>query len=169
MRAALKELLEDATAGDPIKGTKWTRKTLRALARELGKIGFQVGREALRRLLRDFGYKLRSNRKRLTRKQDPERDRQFRYITRQRGAFRKAGRPVISIDAKKKELVGNFKQAGRAWRQAPLDVLEKDYPNLAEGEAIPYGIYDVQANEGMIIVGISAETAQFAVAAIRRW
>lgn len=127
------------------------------------------GRETLRRLLRDFGYKLRSNRKRLTRKQDPERDRQFRYITRQRGAFRKAGRPVISIDAKKKELVGNFKQAGRAWRQAPLDVLEKDYPNLAEGKAIPYGIYDMQANEGMIIVGISAETAQFAVAAIRRW
>lgn len=165
----MKELLEDATAGDPIKGTKWTRKTLRALARELGKIGFQVGRETLRRLLRDFGYKLRSNRKRLTRKQDPERDRQFRYITRQRRAFYKAGRPVISVDAKKKELVGNFKQAGRTWRQAPLDVLEKDYPNLAEGKAIPYGIYDVQANEGMVIVGISAETAQFAVAAIRRW
>lgn len=165
----MEELLKDATAGDPIKGTKWTRKTLRALARELGKKGFRVGRETLRRLLRDLNYKLRTNRKRLTRKQDPERDRQFRYITRQRRAFLKAGRPVISVDSKKKELVGNFKQAGRTWRQEPLDVLEKDFPNLADGKAIPYGIYDVQANEGMVVVGTSAETALFAVTAVRRW
>jgi hypothetical protein len=103
---------------------------LRALARELGKKGFRVGRETLRRLLRDLNYKLRNNRKRLTRKQDPERDRQFRYITRQRRVFLKAGRPVISVDTKKKEEIGNFKQAGRTWRRKPLDVFETVVPGF---------------------------------------
>jgi hypothetical protein len=93
----------------------------------------------------------------------------MRYIARQRRAFVKAGNPVISVDAKKKELVGNFKNTGRTWRHAPLEVLATDFPSDARGKAIPYGIYDVARNHGLVVVGTSHEIAEFAVAAIRRW
>lgn len=112
---------------------------------------------------------LRVNRKRLTKKQDPERDRQMRYIARVRRRFIKTGKPVISIDTKKRELVGNFKNAGGTWRQTPRDVLEYDYPSDADGVAIPFGIYDVARNEGFVVVGTSRQTPEFAVGAIRRW
>lgn len=165
----LKNLLRDATAGDPIKGTQWTRKTLRELAKKLsGKI-YQVSHETVRRLLLGLEYSLHSNRKRLSRTHDPDRDRQMRYIARQRRAFQKAHNPVISADTKKKELVGNFKNAGRTWRRHPLDVLATDFPSDALGKAIPYGIYDPARNQGFVVVGTSHETAQFAVATIRRW
>lgn len=165
----LDELLKDATAGDPIKGTKWVRKTLRKLKKELRRKGFKIATETVRRLLRLEGYALRVNRKRLSKKPNPNRDRQMRYIIRRRRAFLKAGRPVISVDAKKKELIGNFKNAGRSWRREPLAVLENDFPSEADGKAIPYGIYDLQHNQGFVVIGISHETAQFAVAAIRAW
>jgi hypothetical protein len=139
----LEELLCDATAGDPISGLKWTRKTLRDLSRELERRGQRASPETVRCLLRELGYVLRTNRKRSTKEQDPQRDRQMRYVARKRRESLKAGDPVISIDAKKRELVGNFRQAGRTWRREPLDVLEFDYPNAADGIAIPYGIYDV--------------------------
>lgn len=161
--------MRDATAGDPVTGIKWTRKTLRELCRELGRVGYKLSPETVRRLLRELGYALRTNRKRLTKEQDPQRDRQMRYLARKRREFLKAGDPVISIDAKKRELIGNFKQAGRSWRQEPLDVLEFDYPSAADGVAIPYGIYDVGRDRGFIVVGTSHQTPQFVIAAIRRW
>ena len=133
----LDELLCDATAGDPVSGLKWTRKTSRKISRELQRRGYRVGPDTVRRLLREQGYTLRANRKRLNKKQDPERDRQMRYLVRQRQAFQKAGLPVISVDAKQRELVGNFKNPGRTYRRAPLDVLESDYPSEADGVAIP--------------------------------
>jgi hypothetical protein len=165
----LQDLLRDATAGDPIKGIKWTRKALRTLAKQLKGKRYRVSHETVRRLLKQVGYRQRSNRKRLSRKQDPARDRQMRYLARQRRVFLKAQNPVISVDTKKKELVGLFKNAGRTWRREALEVLTTDFASDALGKAIPYGIYDVAHNHGFVVVGISHETAQFAVAAIRRW
>ena len=150
-------------------GTKWTRKTLRQLSRELLQKGLRVGRNTLRRVLKARRYALRANRKRLTNESNPDRDHQLRYIARLRHAFQKAGNPVISVDAKKRELVGNFKNAGRTWRQRPLDVLETDFRTNAHGIALPYGIYDLTPNTGYVVVGVSHETAAFAVAAIRAW
>jgi len=150
-------------------GTKWTRKTIRQLRRELGRKGLRVGRNTVRRLLEAKRYALRGNRKRLTKEADPRRDRQMRYIARRRRAFQKAGKPVISVDAKKRELVGNFKNAGRTWRQRPLEVLETDFLSDAKGKALPYGIYDLTRNAGYVVIGVSHETAEFAVAAIHRW
>jgi len=162
-------LLRDATAGDPITGIKWARKTLRALKRELQRKGFKVGIFTLRRLLRKLDYAIRVNRKRLTKKQDPERDRQMRYIGRVRRRFLKAGKPVISVDTKKRELVGNFKNAGGTWRRQAREVLEYDYPSDADGVAIPFGVYDVTRNEGFVVVGTSHQTPEFAAAVIRHW
>ena len=168
MLNALEALLNDATAGDPISGLKWTRKTLRNLTRHLRR-QFTVGRTTVARLLRLQRYALRTNRKRLSRSQDPERDRQLRYIVRVRRQFQRAGLPVISVDTKKKELVGVFKNAGRTWRHHALEVLTTDFLGDAVGKAIPYGIYDLSRNEGYVVVGTTHETAAFAIAAIRRW
>ena len=163
------QLLEDDTAGDPVRGVKWTRKTLRKLSRQLKRRGYRVGPDTVRRLLRQCRYALRANRKRLTKHRDPDRDRQMQYVARQRRAYQRAGFPVISVDAKQRELIGNFKNPGQAWRMMPLMVSESDYPSEAEGIAIPYGIYDLARNEGFVVVGTSHQTAQFAVAAIRQW
>jgi hypothetical protein len=165
----LDELLRDATAGDPIDGLRWTHKSAQKLADELTRRGFPTGRTTVGRLLRQQGYSLRTNRKRLAGTQDPDRDRQFRVLVRRRRYFLRRGWPVLSVDAKKKELVGNFKNAGRCWRQEPLDVLDHDFPSRAVGRAIPYGIYDIGRNAGHVVVGTSRETAQFVTAAIRGW
>jgi hypothetical protein len=162
-------LLKDNTAGDPISGIKWTRKTIRQLSRELRQKGLRVGRNTVRRLLKGQRYALHANRKRLTNEHNPDRDRQMRYLVRLRRTFQKAGNPVISVDAKKRELIGNFKNAGRTWRQRPLDVLETDFLSEAKGKALPYGIYDSTCNAGYVVIGVSHETAEFAVAAIRWW
>jgi len=162
-------LLHDATAGDPVTGLKWTRKTSAKISQELKRRGYRVGPDTVRRLLRELGYQLRANRKRLNKKHDPERDRQMRYLVRQRQAFQQAGFPVISVDAKQRELVGNFKNPGQTYRRKALDVLESDYPSQADGVAIPYGIYDAARHEGLVVVGTSHQTPEFAVAAIRRW
>ncbi len=130
---------------------------------------FQVGHSTVARLLKQQGYALRGNRKRLSPRHDGQRDQQFRYIARQRRRFEKANWPRISVDTKKKELVGTFKNAGRTWRREPLDVFETDFPQDAKGRAIPYGIYDLGRNEAYVVVGTSHETPAFAVAAIRSW
>jgi hypothetical protein len=161
--------LADDTAGDPVSDIKWTRKTTRRLSRALKRRRIPVGRTTVRRLLRKRRYALRVNRKRLTKERNPNRDRQMRYIARTRKAFQKAGFPVISVDTKKKELIGNFRNAGRTWRRKPLEVWATDFPSDAEGKAIPYGLYDVAHNEGWVVIGTSHETAQFAVATIRAW
>jgi hypothetical protein len=150
-------------------GTRWIRKTLRLLAKQLKRKGFRVSHETVRRLLVELRYTLRANRKRLSKKCDPDRDRQMRLIQRTRRRFLKAGKPVISVDTKKKELIGNFKNAGRTWRQQAVEVLATDFLSDADGKAIPYGIYDVGQNTGFVVVGTSHETADFAGAAIRKW
>lgn len=166
---ALEELLKDAVAGDPISGVKWTHKSTRKLSQQLKRQGFKIGHVTVARLLKDNQYSLRTNRKRLARTHEPERDRQFRYIARLRRLFLKRGDSVLSVDTKKKELVGNFKNPGRCWRREWRDVLDHDFPSQALGRAIPYGIYDIGRNAGYVRIGTSHETAQFAVAAIRRW
>lgn len=166
---ALETLLQDATAGDPIDGLRWTHKTLRTLAAALQRRGFRVGRTTVARLLRQQRYSLRTNRKRLAGTHDPDRDRQFRVLVRRRRRFLRRGWPVLSVDTKKKELVGNFKNAGRCWRRRPQDVWDHDFPSGAIGRAIPFGIYDIGRNTGYVVVGTSRETPQFVTAALRQW
>lgn len=166
---ALDNLLKDATAGDPITGLKWTRKTCRKIAAGLKRKGFQVEHSTIPRLARLLGYTLRGNRKRLSRKQDERRDQQMRYIENQRKRFARNKQPEISVDGKKKEKIGQFQNAGRTLRKQPLDVLATDFLTDAIGKAALYGVYDIQRNAGCMAVGVSHETAEFATTTIRRW
>jgi hypothetical protein len=166
---ALDELLRDVTAGDPMSELKWTHKSTLQLCRALRRRGFVIGRKTVARLLRERHYSLRTNRKCLARTQHPDRDRQFRFLARQRRRYLRRGWPVISVDAKKREMVGNFKNPGRCWRREARKVLDHDFRKDAVGIAICYGIYDVHRNVGFVVVGTSHETAAFAVAAIRHW
>ncbi len=161
--------MRDATAGDPITGLKWTHKSLRVLARQLQRDAHQISAPTVARLLAERDYALRSNQKQRASKQSPGRDEQFVYIAEQRAVFLRLKRPVISVDSKKRELIGCFKQPGRQWRQQPHQVLIYDFRSDAIGIAIPYGIYDIGRNKGYIVVGTSHDTPQFAVAAIRSW
>jgi hypothetical protein len=165
----LDELLKDETAGDPITGLKWTKKTSHTISRALKRQGYEVGDDTVRRLLKKRRYVLRANRKRLNKRKDSDRDRPMRYLVRTRKQHEKAGFPSISVDAKQRELIGNFKNPGRTYRRKQLDVLESDYPSDADGVAIPDGVYDTTHNEGFVVVGISHQTPEFAVACIRRW
>ena len=131
--------------------------------------GYQVAPMTVRRLLKTSGYSLKANRKRRTGPPHPDRGRQFRYIQRVKRLFLTAGRPVISVDAKKKELIGDFKNPGRAWCQQAEQVNVHDFRQDAVGRAVPYGIYDLRHNEGYVVVGTSAETSEFAVDAICSW
>ena len=166
---ALEKVLQDATAGDPITGLKWTRKTSRKLAKELKQQDFQVAHSTVVRLVRLLGYTLRASHKRLSRKQDDRRDQQMRYIKNLRKRFGRKKQPKISVDGKKKEKIGQFRNPGRTLRKQPVDVLATDFLTDAIGKAALYGVYDIQRNAGLMAVGVSHETAQFAVAAIRRW
>lgn len=166
---ALDKLLQDATAGDPITGLKWTRKTSRKLAKELKRKGFQVEHSTIPRLVQLLGYTLRVNHKRLSRKKDERRDKQMQYIESQRKRFAGRKQPEISVDGKKKEKIGQFRNPGRTLRRERLDVLATDFPADAIGKAVLYGVYDILQNVGFMGVGVSHETAKFAVAVIRRW
>lgn len=166
---ALEELLADTTAGDPVSGVKWTSRSLQKLQKALQRRRIHLARSTIARLLRQRRFSLRTNRKRLAGTHERDRDRQFRYLTRMRKLYLSLRFPVICVDAKKKELVGNFKNPGRRWRKKPRDVLDHDFPSWASGRAIPYGIYDFAHNDGYVVIGTSHETASFAVAAIRRW
>jgi Rhodopirellula transposase DDE domain len=166
---ALEALLRDDTAGDPVSGWKWTHRSLSSLCKGLKRRGLKLARATIARLLRQGKFSLRTNRKCLAGTQDPERDRQFRYLARLRRLYMTLGLPVISVDTKKKEWVGNFKNPGRCWRRQPRAVLDHDFPGWALGRAIPYGIYDQAFDDGLVVVGTSHETPWFAVAAIRRW
>lgn len=150
-------------------GLRWTHKTTRNLAEALRRRGVRVGHVTVSRLLRAQKYSLRTNRKRLAKTNDPDRDRQFRLLARRRRRFQRRGWPVISIDTKKKEQIGNFKNPGRTWRRSNRDVLDHDFPSWADGRVIPFGIYDIAPNRGYVSVGMSHETAAFAVRAIRSW
>jgi hypothetical protein len=167
--STLRQLLEVDRAGDPMaKRGIWTALRLRKIAEQLRRLGLVICPNTVRRLLEKLGYALYSNRKSLC-SRNPDRDRQFRCLARQRRRFTRQHAPVISVDTKKRELVGRFKNGGRAWSRAPVAVQDHDFPSLAKGVAIPYGIYDCQANYGSVVVGTSRNTADFAVDAICQW
>jgi hypothetical protein len=149
--------------------TKWIRSSLRELSKALAKEGYRAGRMTVRRLLRKLGYSLKTNRKEANSQSHPDRDRQFRYIDRVKKLFLASGHPVISVDSKKKELIGNFKNSGRTWCQQAEEVNVHDFRHDAIGRAVPYGVYDLLHNEGCVYVGNSADTSEFAVDAICQW
>jgi len=169
--ALLHEILDESTAGDPMSPIKWTRKSCRTIEQELRRKKIDVSYPTVCRLLHESGYTLQSNRKDKEGKSHPDRDLQFRFIAGQASVFLDTGRPVISVDTKKKERVGEFKNAGETWRTkgTPEKVNVYDFPNLAIGTAVPYGTYDVARNEGFVNVGMSHDTAEFAVESIRQW
>jgi hypothetical protein len=145
---------------------KWVRSSLRHLE---GKLNKRVSHTTIGRLLRDMDYSLKVNVKRLTGPPHPDREVQFQHIQTQKEAFMQAGLPVISVDSKKKELIGNFKNSGRQWRQVAESVNEHDFPQDALAKAVPYGLYNLNHNRGYVYVGQSADTPQFAVEVITTW
>ncbi len=161
--------MKHEVAGDPCTGLKWTRRTTHKIARELRAGGIAVSARTVARLLKKLRFSLRSNRKMIGRGSRPDRDEQFTYIARLRTRFAQRHRPIVSIDSKKKEMVGNFKNGGTAWNQTAVLVNDHDFRSDATGMALPHGIYDVQGNRGTIFVGISHDTPDFAVDNLVRW
>ena len=168
---ALEKLVEPGSRGDPECALRWTTKSTRTLADELTKLGLVVTHSVVATLLADLGYSLQAARKSAEGTDHPDRDAQFRYLADLVERFRAAGEPVISVDAKKKELIGNFAPAGRGWRPVgePVETNTHDFPDEELGNAVPYGVYDVAGNAGWVSVGGSSDTAEFAVSTIRRW
>jgi hypothetical protein len=169
---ALGELLDDSTRGDPVSPLRWTTKSAVNLAGELTARGHRCGADAVLRLLHQQGYSTQGNSMTIEGRRHPDRDAQFRYISGLAGEFLAAGDPVVSVDAKKKEQVGQYAQAGREWRPKgdPVRVRDHDFPDRGgPGKVTPYGIYDIGANAGFVNVGTDHDTAAFAVESLRRW
>jgi len=168
---ALETLVDPVTRGDPMSLLRWTCKSAAKLAAALQAQGHRVSERTVNRLLHDLGYSLQSNRKTLEGRHHPDRDAQFQYIDRKAKAFQRQGQPVVSVDTKKKELVGQFRNGGREWHPhgQPEVVQGHDFPDAALGKVIPYGVYDETTNTGWVSVGIDHDTAEFAVETIRRW
>jgi hypothetical protein len=164
-------LIEPETRGDPESPLRWTTKSTRHLAVELGGMGHSVSHDVVAKILHSLRYSLQGTRKKLEGSQHPDRDDQFRYINKLAKEFLAAGDPVISVDTKKKELVGRFTQAGKEWHPQgePVDVSTYDFPSEADGKAIPYGVYDLADNSAWVSVGIDHDTSVFAVATIQKW
>jgi hypothetical protein len=169
--SALLALVEPDVRGDPMSPLRWTTKSMRNLAGTLTAGGHRVGADTVASLLREQGFSLQGNAKTVEGKQNPDRDAQFRYINEQVKQYQADAQPVVSVDTKKKELVGEFKNAGREWRPAgdPVKVDVHDFPDKELGKVVPYGIYDLAANTGWVNVGIDHDTAAFAVESVRRW
>jgi transposase len=167
----LETLVAPVTRGDPMSPLRWTCKSADKLAEGLRSRGHVVSERTVNRLLHDLGYSLQSNRKTIEGKGHPDRDAQFQYINRRAKAFGRQGQPVVSVDTKKKELVGQYRNGGREWQPKgkPEKVKVHDFPNKDLGKAIPYGVYDMAANTGWVSVGVDHDTAEFAVETIRRW
>ena len=168
---ALEKMIDPLTRGDPESPLRWTCKSTRRLAEELTRQRHHVSDRTVAALLKSAGYSLQANRKTNEGASHPDRDAQFGYINRRVREFQRQQQPVISVDTKKKELVGEFKAVGTEWQPkgTPTKVNVHDFPDKKLGKAIPYGIYDLVSNEGWVSVGIDHDTAQFAVASIRRW
>jgi transposase len=168
---ALQALLEASTRGEPQSPLLWTSKSTRHLAEALAQQGHQVSHHTVARLLEELNYSLQANRKTQEGSSPPDRNAQFEHINKQVQAFQKRGQPVVSVDAKKKELIGDFKNAGREWHPQgqPVKVRSKDFVDQHLGKGIPYGVYDITANNGWVSVGIDHDTAQFASESLRRW
>ena len=168
----IEELLDPVTRGDPESPLRWTCKSVRNVEKGLLKFGYSISYRTVARILNEQEYSLQSNRKTSEGKKDhPDRDQQFRYINEQAKRFLRGGKPVISVDTKKKELVGNYKNTGREWEKKgrAIDVLSHDVPDPEVPKAVPYGIYDIGKNTGWVTVGVDADTAEFAVESIRQW
>jgi hypothetical protein len=171
LRGLLEAIVAESTAGDPQSPLRWTSKATRTIAEELTRRGHPISAVTAGRCLEEIGYSLQANRKAKEGRQHEDRDAQFRYIARQARALLKSGDPVISVDAKKKELVGRFRNSGREWHPKghPVEVNVHDFPTQADGKVTPYGAYDIARNRAVVNVGISHDTAEFAVESIRRW
>ncbi len=171
LQRALDALVDPATRGHPESPLRWTCKSTRTLAEQLQRQNHPVSDRTVAALLKAAGYSLQANRKTREGSSHKDRNAQFEYINRRVLAFQKQGEPVVSIDTKKKELVGEFKNVGQEWepRGRPVKVKVHDFPEKKLGKAIPYGVYDVASNEGWVSVGIDHDTAQFATASVRRW
>src|SRR5579862_2749422 len=169
--SALEALIEPATRGDPESPLRWTCKSIRRLADELTRENHPVGAVTVAKLLRQAGYSLQANRKTREGASHPDRNAQFEYINAQVTALQRRGQPVVSVDAKKKELVGDFRNGGREWRpqSQPEEVRTHDFMDKGLGKAIPYGVCDSTHNQGWVSVGIDHDTAHFAARSIRRW
>jgi hypothetical protein len=171
LQAALDALVDPATRGHPESPLRWTCKSTGTLAEELQRQDHPVSDRTVATLLKAAGYSLQANRKTREGSSHEDRNAQFEHINRRVMRFQKQGEPVVSIDTKKKELVGEFKNAGREWEPQgrPVEVKVHDFPEKKLGKAIPYGVYDLASNEGWVSVGIDHDTAQFATASVRRW
>jgi hypothetical protein len=165
---ALERMLSDEVAGDPMGRQKWVRSSIRNLSKKLKEQGHQVGHGAVARLLRKMGYSLQVNKKKQAGAQHPDRDKQFRYIAALKAQFLREGLPVVSIDTKKKELIGNYRREGATWRRRPIET-DSYFAGYAKCVAVPFGIYDVAKNVGYVTVGISGNTAEFAVNCLVNW
>jgi hypothetical protein len=169
IKPALERLLEDETAGDPMTEQRWVRSSLRLLSKKLAGEGHRASTATVARLLKDMDFSLKANKRKQGRLGCREMDQQFEYIATQKQRFIAAGWPVISIDTKKKELIGEFRNNGRTWRRQAEEVNEHDFPGVAKWRAVPFGIYNVAKNEGCVYVGISNDTPEFAVCSIAQW
>jgi Rhodopirellula transposase DDE domain len=171
LSVALEALVEPVSRGDPESPLRWTSKSVRRLAAELARAGHRASHTLVAQLLRERGYSLQANRKTTEGAQHPDRDAQFQHINDRVGSQIAAGGPAISVDTKKKELIGNFKNAGKEWRPQgdPLHVKVHDFMTPEGGRVSPYGVYDIARNTGWVSVGITSDTAAFAVATIARW
>lgn len=171
VKRVLARLVEAHTAGDPMSYLLWTNKSTRTLAEELTRHGYAVSHVTVARCLREMDYSLQANVKTIEGTQHPDRDAQFRYLNAEVRRFVRRHDPVVSVDTKKKELVGSFENRGRRWHRVghPQAVNVHDFPAKSVGKAIPYGTYDVARDEAVVNVGITHETAEFAVESIRRW
>jgi Rhodopirellula transposase DDE domain len=168
---ALDKLLECEVAGDPMNEKRWVRSSLSHLSKQLKETGHQASPHTVRRLLKVMGFSLKGNERKQgqSRTNHPERDEQFRYVASQRESFSSAGLPIISVDTKKKELIGNFRNKGKTWCKKADEVDEHDFPSAAECRSVPFGIYDMLRNKGHVYVGVSNDTPEFAVASIAKW
>lgn len=171
IKKEIKEILDETTAGDPMTPLKWVNKSTYSIANQLGSKQTKISEDTICRILKQEGYTLQANRKTKENKNSAERNEQFNYINQQVRNFIQKKLPVISVDTKKKELVGSFKNAGRTWRKKgkPKKVNVYDFPTLSSGKAIPYGTYDLAKNEGFVSIGISNDTAEFSVESIKQW
>jgi len=171
LQAALEQVLADEEAGDPMSEQVWVRNSVEHISERLKAYGIEVSGVTVWRMLRRMKYSMKFSKKRKfgSGADCPEREEQFGYIAKKRKEFLNAGLPVISIDTKKKELIGDFKKAGRVWCRDAPEVQEYDFPHLAVCRAVPFGIYDVGRNTGYVVVGVSNDTSRFAVTALSRW
>jgi hypothetical protein len=167
--AEIEKLMQDDTAGDPISGIKWTRKTSEKISRQLRRVRIWVSASTVRRLLKKLDFHLHVNNKTICSTGSADRDRQFKLIRRACTRFKHKGLPIISVDTKKREMIGLFKNAGAKWAKAAIAVNDHDFRSDAVGVAISYGIYDPQTNRGHIVVGTSHDTSDFAGDAIALW